>query len=281
MPFATIETRVSGARGDLVLNRPEKLNALDQRALLELVDAARWFDRQPEVKVVVVSGNGRSFSAGADVSGFAAEDSCAGAAAGRGRIAGRRMAEAIEAMGAVTVARIHGHCIGGAVVLAAACDLRVACDSAVFSIPEVDLGIPLAWGGIPRLVREIGPAMTRELVLTCRRFSAAEARELGLLNRVVRRGAARGRRRGARHPAAREVAADAAGHQARRPRGQRADAVHDGRVERCGLAHDRAFGPRLAPQRRGLPAQDVRPRLSARRAVQGSHRTSPNAAAQM
>ncbi|HTY96714.1 MAG TPA: enoyl-CoA hydratase/isomerase family protein, partial [Solirubrobacteraceae bacterium] len=84
-----------------------------------------------------------------------------------------------------TVARIHGYCVGGAVVLAAACDLRVAGESAVFSIPEVDLGIPLAWGGIPRLVREIGPAMTRELVLTCRPFSAAEARELGFLNRVV------------------------------------------------------------------------------------------------
>ena len=184
MRFGTIEVRAGGARGELVLNRPEKLNALDQQALRELADAARWFDRQPEVKVVVVSGNGPSFSAGADVSGFAGEDPPPERVHG-GADAGRLMAEAIEAMGAVTVARIHGYCIGGAVVLAAACDLRVACDSAVFSIPEVDLGIPLAWGGIPRLVREIGPAMTRELVLTCRRFSAAEARELRFLNRVV------------------------------------------------------------------------------------------------
>ena len=88
-------------------------------------------------------------------------------------------------MRAVTVASIHGHCVGGAVVLAAACDLRVAASSTRFSIPEVDLGIPLAWGGIPRLVREIGPAMTKELVMTCRAFSAAEAERLGLLNRVV------------------------------------------------------------------------------------------------
>jgi len=95
------------------------------------------------------------------------------------------MADAIAAMAAVTVARIHGHCVGGGVVLAAACDLRVAADDTRFSIPEVALGIPLAWGGIPRLVREIGPAMTRELVMTCRPFSAAEARALGLLNRVV------------------------------------------------------------------------------------------------
>ena len=95
------------------------------------------------------------------------------------------MADAIEAMRAVTVARIHGHCVGGAVVLAAACDIRVASEDTVFSIPEVDLGIPLTWGGIPRLVREIGPALTRELVMTCRPFSASEAKDIGFVNRVV------------------------------------------------------------------------------------------------
>jgi len=70
-------------------------------------------------------------------------------------------------------------------VLAAACDLRIAAEDARFSIPEVDLGIPLAWGGIPRLVREIGPALTKELVLTCRPFDAAEAKAIGFLNRLV------------------------------------------------------------------------------------------------
>jgi enoyl-CoA hydratase/carnithine racemase len=184
MEFETLEARVDGARGELMLNRPEKLNALDQRTLLELAEAARWFDRQSAVKVVIVSGHGRSFSAGADVSAFTAADP--GAEQRRaGADAGRLMAEAIQRMDAVTVARIHGYCVGGGVVLAAACDMRFASQTAVFSIPEVDLGIPLAWGGIPRLVREIGPAMTRELVLTCRQFSAAEARELGFLNRVA------------------------------------------------------------------------------------------------
>jgi enoyl-CoA hydratase/carnithine racemase len=95
------------------------------------------------------------------------------------------MADALEAMRAVSVARIQGWCVGGGLVLAAACDMRVATETARFSIPEVDLGIPLAWGGIPRLVREIGPALTRELVITCREFSAAEARDSGFLNRVV------------------------------------------------------------------------------------------------
>ena len=73
-------------------------------------------------------------------------------------------------MRALTIARIQGWCVGGGLVLAAACDLRLAADTARFSIPEVDLGIPLAWGGIPRLVREIGPALTKELVLTCPRL---------------------------------------------------------------------------------------------------------------
>jgi enoyl-CoA hydratase/carnithine racemase len=88
-------------------------------------------------------------------------------------------------MRAVTIAQVHGHAVGGGVVLMAACDLRVVAEGTVLSIPEVDLGIPLAWGGIPRLVREIGPALTKELVMTCRRFTPEEARAAGFVNRVV------------------------------------------------------------------------------------------------
>jgi enoyl-CoA hydratase/carnithine racemase len=80
--------------------------------------------------------------------------------------------------------------VGGGLVLAGACDLRIAEQGTRFSIPEVDLGIPLAWGGIPRLVREIGPALTKELVLTCRPFMADEAKSIGFLNEVVATGAA-------------------------------------------------------------------------------------------
>jgi enoyl-CoA hydratase/carnithine racemase len=95
------------------------------------------------------------------------------------------MADAVEGMRAITIAQVQGYAVGGGLVLMIACDLRVAAEDAVFSIPEVDLGIPLAWGGIPRLVREIGPAMTKELVMTCRRFTPAEAKALGVVNRVV------------------------------------------------------------------------------------------------
>lgn len=184
MPFANIEVGSVGPRGHITLNRPDKLNPLSTETLRALVDAAHWLDEQPEVKVVVVSGNGRAFSAGADV-GLFSRDRPDVAAGREATDAGRRMVEAIEAMRAITIARIHGHCIGGAVLLAAACDLRLAADTTHFSIPELQLGIPLGWGGIPRLVREIGPAMTKELVLSCRPFTAEEARGMGLLNRVV------------------------------------------------------------------------------------------------
>jgi enoyl-CoA hydratase/carnithine racemase len=184
MEFSGIEVTTDGARADILLNRPDKLNPLSTTTLNELVEAARCLDTTPEVKVVVLAGRGRAFSAGADLASFASA-SADSEAIRDAADAGRRMAEAIEAMRAVTIVRIHGHCVGGAVVLAAACDLRVAADDARFSIPEVDLGIPLAWGGIPRLVREIGPARTKELVMTCRPFGADEALGAGFVNRVV------------------------------------------------------------------------------------------------
>jgi enoyl-CoA hydratase/carnithine racemase len=187
MHFSTIEVSASGARGAITLNRPDKLNPLSTVALTELAEAARALDAHNDVKVVVVSGRGRAFCAGADLAAFSAGD---GSAQSVGAVraaadAGRLMAEAIESMRAVTVAKLHGHCVGGGLVLAAACDLRVSTDDIIFSIPEVDLGIPLAWGGIPRLLREMGPALTKELVMTCRPFGAAEAHAAGFLNRVV------------------------------------------------------------------------------------------------
>ena len=184
MQFSEIAVDVDGPRGDITLNRPAKLNPLSTTTLNELVSAARYLDTLAEVKVVVVAGNGRAFSAGADLASFTTAESSA-AVARDAADAGRRMAEAIEAMRAVTIAKIHGHCVGGGVVLASACDLRIAADDTRFSIPEVDLGIPLAWGGIPRLVREICPARTKELVMTCRPFGAAEALAAGFLNRTV------------------------------------------------------------------------------------------------
>ena len=180
--FESLEVTTEDRLGRLWLNRPERLNALSTQVLGELRDAARWFDEQAEVRVVIVGGRGRAFSAGADLAGFPTLDHPQLREAAD---VGRQMAEALEDMKALTIARIQGWCVGGGVVLAAACDLRVAADTARFSIPEVDLGIPLAWGGIERLVREIGPALTKELVITCREFGPDEALSAGFINRVV------------------------------------------------------------------------------------------------
>lgn len=181
--FENLRVEAQGSIGRLTLTRPDRLNALSRRTLFELAQAARWFDTQRDVKVVIVAGEGRAFSAGFDLNDFTTAEPEWNER--EGADLGRLMAEAVTDMRPITVAAVQGHCVGGGLVLAGSCDLRYAADTAVFSIPEVDLGIPLAWGGIPRLVREIGPAVTKELVITCRRFGPEEAKALGFLNAIV------------------------------------------------------------------------------------------------
>jgi enoyl-CoA hydratase/carnithine racemase len=206
-----VEVALDGPIALVTLCRPEKLNALDRATLEGLADVARRLDADPAVKVAIVRGAGRAFSAGFDLHDRrwaelgAPEQSAA---------VGRAMAEAIAGMRAITVASIHGHCIGGGVVLAAACDLRVAASSTRFSIPEVDLGIPLYWAGVPLLVRELGPALTKELVLT--------GRDLVRESRRRRRGARTGDDRACGRPRT-EVGARARDHQAAGLRGRAAD----------------------------------------------------------
>jgi enoyl-CoA hydratase/carnithine racemase len=179
---AHLRVSVDGPVGRIVLARPEKLNALNRALLEELAGAAAWFDDQPDVKVVVISGEGKSFSAGFDLRDPTWSEL---GPPERSAVVGRAMADAIGSMGALTIASIRGHCVGGAVVLAAACDLRVVAAGATFRIPEVDLGIPLFWTGVPRLTRELGPALTKELILTGRSFDAAEAHSIRFANRLV------------------------------------------------------------------------------------------------
>lgn len=186
--FSTL--RVDRDRGSRVatvtLDRPGKLNALSRELLVELARACRWLDEQTDIAVVVVRGAGRSFSAGFDLSDFVGGESAHISPRDSADL-GRLAAEALTDVRQLTIAALHGHCVGGGLVLAASCDIRVAADDTRFSIPEVDLGIPLAWGGIPRLARELGPAVTKELVLTCRPFDADEAKALRFVNRVVAR----------------------------------------------------------------------------------------------
>lgn len=98
---------------------------------------------------------------------------------------GNRTSAALEALPQVTIGAVNGLAIGGAVVFLACLDIRLAAQSAWFSIPEVDLDIPLTWNALPRLVRELGPARTKELVMTCDRFSSEDALRWGFVNHVL------------------------------------------------------------------------------------------------
>ncbi len=180
-----VRVDVDGPVATITLDRPAQRNAMSAQLMQELIDAAARLDADPSVRAVVLRGSGPCFSAGADRGLLSASVVADPAARDRMVHLGSRMAAVVEDLRAVTIAALHGWCIGGGVVLAAACDLRVAASGTTMSLPEVDLGIPLTWGGVPRLVAELGPARTRELVLTCRTFTAEEAERWGFLTAVV------------------------------------------------------------------------------------------------
>lgn len=170
----------------VVLNRPEKLNALNDDVRRALADALRELEERPDVRVVVLSGAGRSLSAGADLQ-RTAYPKIEGDWATRRHLTGtwQRLLEQLDRIPQVSVIKLHGHVIGGAALLAAACDFRIAADDAVVRIPELAIGIPLTWAGIPLLVREIGLPLTRDWVMTCREVRAEELLRSGYAQRVA------------------------------------------------------------------------------------------------
>lgn len=186
--FKSLLIKKEGPIGFITLNRPKKLNALNSVVLKELPMAARWFNDQLEIKVVIINGAGRTFSAGADIKDSPFEAENLGWIEKREQAQlGIRMTEAIGNMRAITIAQVHGFAIGGAFLLMLACDFRIVEENAFFSIPEVDLGIPLSWGGVPKLVAEIGPSRTKDLVISCRRFYPEEAKSWGLINNILKK----------------------------------------------------------------------------------------------
>jgi enoyl-CoA hydratase/carnithine racemase len=173
------------------LNRPERRNALTTDALEGLAALFASLQTDFQTRVVILGGRGQSFCAGVDRTdppGSARLVASSDATERERRYVsqiGLRACRAIEEVEAVTIARVHGHAIGGGLALALACDFRIAAEGTVFHVPEVDLGIPLSWGATPRLIQEVGAARTRELILLCERIDAARALEWGLLHRVV------------------------------------------------------------------------------------------------
>lgn len=169
----------------ITLNRPEKLNALNIALHDELQEVLAELETDPSVRVVVLTGAGRAFSAGAEISDRRAEPPLNDIDR-RARVhLGGRTCELLDRLPQVTIGVANGLAVGGAVVLLSCCDLRLAAASAWFSIPEVELGIPLTWQALPRLMRELGPARTKELAMACERFTAEQAEAWGFLNHVL------------------------------------------------------------------------------------------------
>ena len=146
----------------LTLTRADRLNALDDGVRRALADTLHELEERTDIRVVVLAGDGRAFSAGADLRGTAYPPIQGDWVTRRHRTGTwQRLLEQLDRIPQATVARLHGHVVGGAALLAAACDLRVAADDVVLRIPELAIGIPLTWAGIPLLVREIGLPLTR------------------------------------------------------------------------------------------------------------------------
>lgn len=191
MPFRSLEIERAGPVLRVFLNRPERRNALHGEALEEIARLFTELQTDFATRVVILGGRGPSFCAGADrrdPPGSARLRADSGATERERRHVaqlGRRACRAIEELEAVTIARIHGHAVGGGVALAVACDFRIAAEDAVFHVPEVDLGVPLTWGATARLVQELGAARARELILLCEVVDGRRAESLGLVHRAV------------------------------------------------------------------------------------------------
>ena len=182
----TVRIERAGAVATVVLDRPDKLNALSPREHLQLQKILASLREDFTTRVVILTGTGRAFSAGADLSNKREDGKPQNDLERRHRARiGDRTVAAIDALDQITICAINGLCVGGGAVLALACDLRVMARDAWLSIPEVAIGMPLTWGALPLLLREIGPSRTIELVTTCERVGAQQALDFKLVNHVV------------------------------------------------------------------------------------------------
>ncbi len=184
MNFRFLQRRREGPVEHLTLNRPEVRNAFNDAVIAELTGWARAVSQDASLRVVVLSGAGKVFSAGADAQWMArmVDYSRADNVADATRMA--EMFLALDTLPAAVVGRIHGAALGGGAGLAAICDIAVAADDAIFGFTETKLGILPAVIS-PYVLPKIGPSAARELFLTGMRFSAARARDIGLVHQVV------------------------------------------------------------------------------------------------
>jgi enoyl-CoA hydratase/carnithine racemase len=185
MAYETLKLEREGPLLTVRLNRPRKRNAISHQMHLELQGVFHELAGDFQTRVVILAGEGSAFSSGADTSEWGKPGPDSELELRHLTSMGSRTSAALESLDQVTIAAVHGFAVGGAVVLALCCDLRVAGRSTWFSIPEVELGIPFTWNALPRLSREVGPSRALELTVTCDRFSAEQAYEYGILSRVT------------------------------------------------------------------------------------------------
>lgn len=183
MAYETLLYEKRDGIGYVTINRPEKLNALNQRVMAELSACFENIYEDQEVRAVILSGAGeRSFVAGADVSELAVQDSVQGK---HTSTRGQKILDFIEDLGKPVIAAVNGYALGGGCELAMACTLRIASENARFGQPEVKLGIIPGYAGTQRLPRLVGKGRAMELILTGEPISAQEAYRIGLVNQVV------------------------------------------------------------------------------------------------
>jgi 2-(1,2-epoxy-1,2-dihydrophenyl)acetyl-CoA isomerase len=176
--YERVLVEIAGGVGTVTLNRPEKLNALDRALCDELREGLALLTRSDAVRVIVITGAGRAFCAGADLRVLEDEGPALVAA-------GKDVALAIRAAPQPVIAAVNGPAAGGGANLALACDYRVASDQAAIGQVFHRLGLVPDWGGSYFLPRLVGPSRALELVWSARMVAAAEALALGLFDRVV------------------------------------------------------------------------------------------------
>lgn len=172
----------------VTLDRGNRLNALSPEAMRQLRAAAESFEDDLSTSVVVLSGRIDGFSAGFDLKDQEGRQRAAMPLGERRRALsiGPRMCRAWYEMDQVTIAAIEGHCIGGGVALAVSLDFRFCGKGAHFRVPEVELGMNMSWGSVPRILQLMGPARTKQaVILASDRISSDEARDWGLVEKVI------------------------------------------------------------------------------------------------
>ncbi|MGM9973659.1 MAG: short-chain-enoyl-CoA hydratase [Clostridiaceae bacterium] len=168
--------------GIITLNRPEALNALNEQILTELGEAVDEVENNEDIYVAIITGSGKSFVAGADISRMKDFNVVQGKQFG---LFGNRVFLKIENMTKPVIAAVNGFALGGGCELACSCDIRIASEKAIFGQPEVGLGITPGFGGTQRLQRIVGASKAKELIFTARNIKAEEALSIGLVSYVV------------------------------------------------------------------------------------------------